>query len=183
MGNISQRWRNRGSSCDVRHEMLASTLWGYRWYEQQVSPIAFGPDPAPNWCVANLSLRDINRQKQWIQVQSEGNVPTSLNWAGCQRIVQRVHLKIYMMLLFLLRDNCILLKLHIEHWIITFCLYSSLHHQLFWNPCFSIYIGYFAYQRGDWVCYELKYPCDALITLYARTKIVDVLMTVVFIMG
>jgi len=54
-----------------------------------------------------------------------------------------VHVRIHIMLSFLLLDNSILPKSLFQHPVITFCRFCSLWYWLFWNPRFSLYILHF----------------------------------------
>jgi len=42
--------------------------------------------------VAKLAVRVVNKPELPTRVRFRGKLPTRLNWAGCQRVAQRVHL-------------------------------------------------------------------------------------------
>jgi len=61
----------------------------------------------------------VNTPQPSIQVWFDGNVPTRLNWAGCQVITLQVHRYIHLMQLFLLSDYSILSIFVIQYPVIS----------------------------------------------------------------
>jgi len=114
-----------------------------------------------NWSVVKLAVRVINTPELSIAVQLGGNLTTHLNWAGCQRVVQRVQLYILIMLSFLLFQNCNLSKLFNQHWVITSRMFCRLQYRLFWNLWFLFYILYFCLLRQSIVllCAQISVRC------------------------
>jgi len=89
----------------------------------------------------------INTPELSARVLINGNFPTRLNEAGCQQVVQRVHLQIHIRLLLLQFDNSILLKSCIQQPLICVCMCCSLWYRLYLNPCFLFNLLYFCLYR------------------------------------
>ena len=103
----------------------------------------FGSGLGPNWTVAKLAVRVINKPELPTRVLFLGKLPTRLNWARCPRVAQRVHLEIHIRLLYLQCVNSILSKSRFQQTLISFGLLSSLQYQLIWYLCFTFDIWYF----------------------------------------
>ena len=97
--------------------------------------------------VAKLVFLVINAPELSIPVWFNGNLPTYLNWVGCQRVAQRIHLKIHIMLLILQFGNSILSKSGNQQPISCFCRFCSLRYRLLWNLYLSFYLLYFSLER------------------------------------
>jgi len=55
----------------------------------------------------------MNTPEMSLQIQFNAIPPAHLNWAGCQWVIQLLHLSIHITLMFLQFDICILPKSHI----------------------------------------------------------------------
>ena len=112
----------------------------------------------------------LNAPKLSMRAWFDGNLPTRLNWSGCQRDFQWVHLSILIMLSFLLFQKCIFSKSLNQHPVITSCMICSLQYRLFWNPCFSLDILYFCLSRQSIVLWCAQNSAHCLDYPSCKTK-------------
>jgi len=92
---------------------------------------------------ARLSVRVVNKPELLIRVQFDRHLPARLNWAGSQRVVQRVNLEIHITCLLLQFDDSTQSKSIIWHQVTTFCMFCILRDRQYFNSCFSFNVMYF----------------------------------------
>jgi len=108
-----------------------------------------GPGPGPNWTVAKLAVSVVMKREQSTYVRLNGKLPTGPNWAGSQRVTQRVQLFIHIKLFYWQCVNSILSKSCFRQTIMRFCMFCSLQYRFIWYLCFTFDIWFICLSRGS----------------------------------
>jgi len=83
---LSLDWLSWFSFCSQFRLLPCS--WGWQWFRN----VALGPGLDQNWTITKFPVRVVNTPAISIRAWFNGNLPTHLHWAGCQRVVLRVYL-------------------------------------------------------------------------------------------
>jgi hypothetical protein len=108
-----------------------------------------GPGPGPNRTVAKCEVWVVNQSEPSIRVWLDGKLPILLNWAGCQRVAQRVHVLIHVQILFLKFVNNIVSKSRFHQPIMCFCMVAVCNIDQFGIHVLPFIYCNFAYHAGQ----------------------------------
>jgi len=104
------------------------------------------------------------------RVLFNGNLPTCLNWAGCQWVAKSVHLLMNIKVLILQIDNSVLSKSCIQPPMMCFWMFCSVRYRILWNPHFSFDRLYFCLSRWSIVLLYARLTVRCLDYQICKTK-------------